>query len=154
MKLHGLPPVIDDDISVIILGSFPSEESLRQKQYYANPRNHFWKVLGAVLDIDLESLPYEERMKKLLAHHIGIWDAYAQCERTGSLDNNIRDPVANDFFCIRTPHLKRIFCNGRKASQVASMLPFEPDILPSTSPAHTMTLPEKIAAWNIIKEFL
>ena len=48
--LNGLSPLLSPDIHTIILGSFPSRESLAARQYYAHPRNQFWKLLSAVLD--------------------------------------------------------------------------------------------------------
>ena len=42
-QLIGLPPVIANDTSILILGSFPGEASLVAQQYYAHPRNS-WRV--------------------------------------------------------------------------------------------------------------
>ena len=154
MKLDCLPPIIDDDVRVIILGSFPGEESLKHKQYYANPKNHFWKIMGEVIGESLEGLSYNERKQALLRNHIGLWDAYASCKRTGSLDKNIRDATPNDFFVLNVPSLRMIFCNGQKAAKVGSLLPKRPIILPSTSPASTLSLPEKIKEWMKVREYL
>ncbi len=45
---HSFEPIIDRNSKVLILGTMPSEESLRLHQYYANPRNQFWQILAAV----------------------------------------------------------------------------------------------------------
>ena len=37
-------PVILTDGKILILGSFPSEISRRNRFYYTNPNNRFWKV--------------------------------------------------------------------------------------------------------------
>jgi G:T/U-mismatch repair DNA glycosylase len=39
--LEGFPPVVDDNADLLILGSFPSVQSLAARQYYGNPRNAF-----------------------------------------------------------------------------------------------------------------
>src|SRR5204863_9466260 len=73
-RRRGLPPVIDAGSRVLILGSFPSEASLAARQYYAHPRNHFWPILGAVLGEPLAELPYADRLSRLRARGVAIWD--------------------------------------------------------------------------------
>ncbi len=49
-EIEGFKPVADQSAVILILGSMPSEESLRRQQYYGNPRNHFWPILFALYD--------------------------------------------------------------------------------------------------------
>ena len=42
--LQGLPPIMDDNARMLILGNMPSVMSLAARQYYANPRNGFWRI--------------------------------------------------------------------------------------------------------------
>jgi TDG/mug DNA glycosylase family protein len=152
--LAGLPPVIDRSTRVIVLGSFPGAVSLSIQQYYAHPRNQFWKLLSSVLNDELVSLPYEERLSRLLRHRIGLWDVIAGCNRVGSLDSAIRNAQANDFSFLRTqcPNLFRACFNGKTAGKQAplfSQAGFETLILPSSSPAHMqMTFAQKLTAWR------
>ena len=46
--LQGFPPVVDDHARVLILGSFPSAQSMAAHEYYANPRNAFWPITSAL----------------------------------------------------------------------------------------------------------
>ncbi len=154
MILHGLPPVIDARARVLILGSFPSTASLAAQQYYAHPRNQFWRILGVVLDAPLREMDYAARIAAVQAAGIGIWDVFASCERAGSLDAAIRNAVANGFERLRksAPMLQRICFNGRMAARrirEVEALGFEALILPSTSPAHAgMDFAEKLAHWR------
>ena len=95
-RLHGLPPIIGDWPRVLVLGSFPSLASLAAGQYYAHPRNQFWRIVGAVLDTDLYHADYVVRCDVARAAGIAIWDSYATCVRPGSLDSAIRDTVPTD----------------------------------------------------------
>jgi hypoxanthine-DNA glycosylase len=152
--LTGLPPVLDAETRVLILGSFPGEASLQAKQYYAHPRNHFWRLVSEVVSEDLYSLPYEERLTRLRAHHIGLWDVIDACEREGSLDSAIRKAQANDFDVLKhqCPQLKRVCFNGKTSGKFAPRFAeagFETLVLPSSSPANMqLNFAQKLAVWR------
>src|SRR6187402_1772197 len=96
-RQQGFPPVVDSDVRILILGSFPSPASLAKQKYYGHPQNHFWKLMGVLLDEPLYDVSYTSRLPVLLKRHIGLWDVLHQCERVGALDSNIRNAVNNDF---------------------------------------------------------
>mgnify|MGYP003500424869 FL=1 len=163
----GFPPLARADARLLILGSMPSRESLARQQYYAHPRNSFWPILTALLDIDDDS--YAQRTAQVVRRGIAIWDVLQACYRSGSLDSasDERSIVANDFpdFFRRHPQIRRVFFNGAKAESVyrrhvlpvlsghAAGLPLQR--LPSTSPAHAgVSLERKTAAWRVIMDCL
>lgn len=139
--LHGFPPVLDAGVTLLLLGSFPSAASLDARQYYAHPRNQFWRLLGGVLREPLAELPYAQRLTCLLARGVGLWDVLGACERQGSLDSAIRSPRSNDFDHLHrvAPALRHVFFNGATAGRFAPALQaagYATGILPSSSPAH------------------
>lgn len=81
---------------VLILGSMPGEESLRRRQYYGHPKNHFWRLVGEALGEELEGLSYRRKIAALKRRGVALWDAIADCERSGSLDSRIRRERPND----------------------------------------------------------
>lgn len=155
-RLQGLPPLLRADTRLIILGSFPSVASLAAGQYYAHPRNHFWAILGQLWNLPLPAWDYAQRVAALHAHGVGLWDVYAECERMGSLDSDIRAPRLNDLgsLRVRCPALRAIAHNGgeswRQARHTRGLgLPVER--LPSSSPANARwSLARKIAAWGAV----
>ena len=152
--LTGLAPVIAPDTRVLVLGSFPGAASLAAGKYYAHPRNQFWPLVSAVIGEDLASLPYEERLVRLLAHRFGLWDVLAGCEREGSLDSSIRKPAANDFERLKTlcPELEAVGFNGQASGKFAPQFAaagYRTVVLPSSSPAHmAMSFEQKLAVWQ------
>ena len=151
--LRGLPPVSDRQARVLILGSFPSAASLAAQQYYAHRQNQFWRILGALLDAPLPAMDYVARQFAVMAAGIAIWDVFAACERSGSLDSAIRNGVAQDFSKLRkmTPQLRRICFNGQTAGGFGAKLAglgYETVILPSTSPAYTLAFGKKLELWR------
>jgi hypoxanthine-DNA glycosylase len=152
--LTALPPVLREDTRLLILGSFPGAASLAARQYYAHPRNQFWPILGRMLGNPLPEQPYEDRIRCLLNHRIGLWDVYASCFREGSLDSAIRDAVPNDLAILRqrAPGLRLVIHNGAEsARRMREILELEiPAVrLPSTSPANArMNLEAKLALWR------
>ncbi|HQR22672.1 MAG TPA: DNA-deoxyinosine glycosylase [Burkholderiaceae bacterium] len=153
-RLHGFAPIIDEQVERLILGSFPSAVSLAAGQYYAHPRNQFWPILARLLDEPLEALPYDERLPRVLAHRLGIWDVYGACERTGSADTAIRQGRPNAFARLRrlAPRLRAIAFNGLAAARFRPLFEeagFAVRVLPSTSPAHAgRSFEEKLALWG------
>lgn len=154
--LTGLPPVARRDTRVLLLGSFPGSASLLAQQYYAHPRNHFWRLVGDVTGTDLAALAYPERLRALQRTGIGLWDVIGRCRRAGSLDGNIREAEFNDFSALvaRCPRLALACFNGKTAARhVAHVESFglAVRVLPSSSPANTMAYADKLAAWEVIK---
>jgi len=152
--LTGLAPVIDADIRILVLGSFPGAASLAAQQYYAHPRNQFWRLMSAVVGEALAPLPYAERLPRLLAHRVGLWDVLAACEREGSLDSAIRRPAANDFERLRVlcPRLETVGFNGQASGKFAQQFAahgYRTVVLPSSSPAHmAMSFEQKLEVWR------
>jgi double-stranded uracil-DNA glycosylase len=153
----GLHPVKGHYTEVIILGSFPSRMSLMHEEYYGNPQNHFWKIIDALFQIDLQ-LPYRERISRLTDERIALWDIISSCRREGSADARIRTPVFNNLegFFRSCPALRLIALNGSTAGRYFSMMNIPVTVpvvvLPSTSPANTrFTLAEKVRRWEIIR---
>ena len=151
--LCGLPPIIDGQARVLILGSFPSSASLAAQQYYGHRQNQLWRILGALVDAPLPTMDYVARQAAIMAAGIAIWDVFAACERSGSLDSAIRNGVANDFSGLRklAPQLRRVCFNGQTAGRFAeklASLDYETCVLPSTSPAYTLSFDKKLARWR------
>ena len=82
----SFPPIIGANARLLILGTLPGEESLRLRQYYGHPRNHFWPLIAAIFD---KSLPaaYAERERLLKRNRSALWDVLESAERVGSLDS-------------------------------------------------------------------
>lgn len=155
--LRGFPPVVAPNTHTMILGSFPGGASLDAAQYYAHPRNQFWRLLGTVLgERGLHELPYDARLERVLARGIGIWDVLDACHREGSLDSAIRNAKPNDFASLRVqaPLLKKVCFNGKTAGRFADVISaagYETLILPSSSPANAMlSFEQKLLLWQRI----
>jgi TDG/mug DNA glycosylase family protein len=151
--LHGLPPILDTGVRVLILGSFPSPASLAAEQYYAYRHNQFWRLLGVLLGEPLTALDYSDKQLSLLKHRIGVWDVYRQCRRQGALDAAIQSPAVNDFPRLRedAPQLQRVCFNGQTAGKFAGWFQkagYQTLVLPSTSPAHTLAFDRKVEFWR------
>ena len=156
--LEGFPPVVDDDARLLILGSFPSVQSLAARQYYGNPRNAFWPITSELFGFDADA-PYETRLAALQSHGVALWDVLHQCRRIGSLDARIdlKSLVPNNFGQLFAAHrsIERVCFNGRTAERFFQRLvtvdaPVSYLLLPSSSPARAMPAGQKLQAWRVI----
>lgn len=162
MIRHSLPPVVAPDARLLILGSMPGVRSLEAQQYYAQPRNAFWSIMGEMIGVD-PGQPYGVRLEILKRNRTALWDVLKSCHRPGSLDAAIRmaDAVPNDFAQLLATHptITHVFFNGVAAAGLFERLVVAKGpapgrsitygTLPSTSPANArMRLEEKVAVWR------
>jgi hypoxanthine-DNA glycosylase len=154
---------VGPSVRVLVLGSLPGAESLRRSEYYAHPRNDFWRLIGAVAGRDLAPLPYPARLTELLAAGVGLWDVIATAHRPGSLDAAIRDPEPARLAALiaTLPDLRAIGFNGATATKHGRRQlmqhPGGPALhdLPSSSPAYAgMPFAAKLNRWRILAEYL
>jgi double-stranded uracil-DNA glycosylase len=162
----GFPPIVGADPRVLLLGSMPGMESLRNGSYYGHRRNHFWPLIYGIFGEPLEE-DYRKRIAFLKEHHIALWDVLSGCRRKGSLDSAIREEEYNDLagFLEDFPTISTIFFNGRKAeSSFVRYLRLNPgalqlmerraqQLLPSSSPIPTRTMKrmeDKLSAWQAV----
>jgi hypoxanthine-DNA glycosylase len=149
---------------VLVLGTLPGPESLRQQQYYAQSRNAFWRIMGELVGAGPE-LPYLRRLEVLVEHRIALWDVCAAAERAGALDAAIRraSVAPNDFavFLREHPSIELICFNGQTAASLyrrlvepqlpAEFAAIEQRVLPSTSPAHAaLSFERKLERWRVV----
>lgn len=136
--------------------------SLARAEYYGNPRNAFWRLVGGVIEIDLVPLSYGQQLETLRRARIGLSDVIASAVRPGSLDSAIRDAEHNDLAGLigRLPDLRAVAFNGGKASLIGrrrlTRIP-HPDLLdlPSSSSAHAgMPFAEKLRRWSVLGRYL
>ena len=160
---RGFVPVIDGRARVLILGSLPGQRSLREQQYYAHPRNAFWRIMAEMFGFDVGA-PYAERCNILKDKGIALWDVLASSYRRGSLDTaiDVSSARANDFPGLLKRHqeIKLICFNGQKSRQlftrlvslkVAAVQDVKLVTLPSSSPAYAaMRFEDKLTRWKII----
>jgi TDG/mug DNA glycosylase family protein len=159
-RVVSFAPIGDSNAKILILGSMPGEISLSANQYYAHPRNAFWKIITALTDTELHA-GYEERVAALTKARVAVWDVLRSCHRSGSLDTAIElDSVeVNDFdaFFDTHPLIEAVLFNGGAAERCyrKHVLPRQQhrtlrySRLPSTSPAHaSLTFDAKLAIWR------
>jgi len=162
-RVHSFPPLGRARARTLILGTMPGAASLSAREYYAHPRNLFWTILGDLLGFSRQT-PYADRVARLLAADIAVWDVLKSCDRPGSLDSDIahRSIVANDFesFFASHPRIERVIFNGAGAATLyrRHVLPACPERatltftqLPSTSPANaSVSAAAKHRAWQVV----
>ncbi len=162
VQVRSFKASIDFRSEVLILGSMPGVQSLKSNQYYAHNQNHFWKIIYALFDVPYES-DYKKRILFLLSRRIGLWDVLESCYRPGSADSDIKDEKLNDFESLFKyhPKIKTVMFNGTKAYETfrkkIGFEKFHPICfkkLPSTSPAFTKKLEQKLSEWKIILDYL
>jgi TDG/mug DNA glycosylase family protein len=156
--------VLGDSPVVLILGSMPSVLSLEKRRYYGNERNHFWRLVHAVLE-EPENDDYSARTAMLERRKIALWDVTRSCVRPGSLDKNIREEEPNDIagLLAENPTIRAVCFNGQTARTM--YFKYNPDerraleylLLPSSSPVPRRTVKtfgDRLEKWLELRRFL
>jgi hypoxanthine-DNA glycosylase len=164
VTVHSFAPIANASSRVLVLGSMPGIASLRANQYYAHPRNAFWRIMGTLFGFDAGT-SYRSRTTTLRANGVALWDVLKTCTRTSSLDSDIlpSSVVVNDFAGFLAKHrgIGLVCFNGSRAEHefrkhVLARLPDALDVeyrrLPSTSPANAgVPYATKLAAWRVVQ---
>lgn len=114
-RVFGLDPIVGNDPRVLILGTFPGESSRKNRQYYFDNRNSFWKIINRVLNNNQGFVSYAAKTKCLKDHGVAVWDIYKSKMYTGESSNlGIVAPEFNDIKAFLMEHstLQRIVFNG------------------------------------------
>lgn len=153
--INSFCPFVNDKTEILILGTMPGIASLEKQEYYAHPRNHFWKIIYTLFSNFPVSEIFEEKIKLLQINKIGLWDVLENCERKGSLDIHIKNHKENDFETLfnEYPNIRKIIFNGKEShryfikrfGQIKGITYY---VMPSTSPANTMSFENKLRIWS------
>ncbi|MFQ3174850.1 MAG: hypoxanthine-DNA glycosylase [Flavobacterium sp.] len=153
--ITSFPPFINSDTEILILGTMPGIASLEKQEYYAHPRNHFWKIIYTLFDSMPVSGVFNEKIKFLQLNKIGLWDVLENCERRGSLDVHIKNQTENDFKSLfqEFPGINKIVFNGKEsyrffANKFGQIEGITYYVMPSTSPANTIAFENKLKSWS------
>ncbi|MCL6698314.1 DNA-deoxyinosine glycosylase [Sphingomonas sp. NSE70-1] len=149
-----MAPAGSGDATLLILGSLPGEASLKAQRYYAHPQNQFWRLLGHSIGEELDAIGYADRLDRLAARRIALWDVVGEASRSGSLDGAIRGATPNQLrdYAAKHTDLRAIAFNGKTAARIGraalgDLAGVELIDLPSSSPAFTLSFAEKAKRW-------
>ena len=131
----SIPLFIDDESTVLILGSLPSVKSREDGFYYAHPRNRFFLVLSKIFGED-KPKTIDERKAFLTRHHIALYDVTKECDIYGSSDASIKNAKRS----IRNASAK----NKRTLIQAEAIIPISP-FPPTTAPPPGTRFPISLA---------
>lgn len=153
--IESFEPIIPIQPTILILGTMPGIASLQQQRYYGHPRNHFWKIIAHLYHAEVIPEKYEDRIKLLISNNIALWDVLQFCERKGSLDISIKNPVPNAVLelLVQKNSIETIIFNGKESHRLFTQYfgileHISYQIVPTTSPANTMRFEQKLEFWR------
>ncbi len=113
--VEGLDPIVWVDSEILVLGSCPSGESIRKREYYATASNRFWPLVAEIFGCAVPER-YEDKLDMLKEHHVALWDVYRNGYRKGSRDG-YESAELNDIkgFLVSHPSIRRIAIAGKDA---------------------------------------
>ena len=114
----GLAPIYTKNSRVLILGTFPSVKSREKKEYYADNRNRFWKVICEYNGVNMPD-SYTKKLDLLYNEDIALWDLINICEIESSKDSSIKNPEFNNLTeLLNKTKIELIIFNGKTAFEL------------------------------------
>lgn len=156
--IHEIPPFVEEDSTILILGSIPSVKSREAGFYYMHPQNRFWHVLTEVFqDAYPESL--EDKKAFLKKHKIALYDVLDSCEIEGSQDSTIQNEIPTSLLPIlKKSSIARIYTTGKTAYSLYQKyeepyLGWKAVSLPSTSSLNaSMKMDDLMNAYQVLRK--
>ena len=71
-RIESFAPVVSQRAKVLILGTMPSVQSLREQFYYAHPRNAFWPILSAIYGMQATDIATKRQLIERCG--LALWD--------------------------------------------------------------------------------
>ncbi len=151
--MQSFSPIISQDATTLILGTFPSITSLDKSEYYGHKRNAFWPIMEALFNRSIDN--YSAKKQIILSNKLALWDVCNTCERKNSEDSTIKDIVPNKIKeLIDEKGIKKVIFNGKTAANLykkeIGYFPKNVTFLTlfSTSPADPTPFEEKRKEWK------
>jgi hypoxanthine-DNA glycosylase len=154
----GLKPWVGESPYVLILGTLPSDISIKSQAYYQNKsHNSFYKIMEHLFQRSVGQSDEDF----IISNHIALWDCVKKANRKGNLDANIKDDIPNDIkaFLQIHPTISTVVLNGglakKKFYRSFPVSDFSERIkvisLISSSNAASVKFEEKLEEWRIVK---
>ena len=161
MEKQCLDPWVGESPYILILGTLPSDISIKSQAYYQNKsHNSFYKIMEHLF----QRSEGQSDIDFITSNHIALWDCMKKASREGNLDANIKDDIPNDVkeFLQIHPTILTIVLNGglakKKFYKYFSSSDFSERIkvisLISSSNAASKVFEEKLEEWRIIKDII
>lgn len=125
-RVTSFSPIADKSARVLVLGSMPGLLSLQANQYYAHPRNAFWRIMSSIYGFSAI-----EAGSRIPNDFPAFFEQYPGIKLVGFNGGE----AEKSFRRYALPHLN--------ASDITFVR------LPSTSPAHAVSFERKVAAWRL-----
>ena len=154
---ESIPPFINENSKVLILGSLPSIKSREDGFFYAHPQNRFFKALAGIFNEE-EPKTIIDRKEFLNRHNIALYDVIYECDICGSSDSSIKNvvPIKLKELLKQYPNISKIYTTGKKSKDLYDKyllkdIGIEAISLPSSSAANAgMSQSQLIEAYRVI----
>jgi hypoxanthine-DNA glycosylase len=114
----ALPPLVWPDSEYLFLMTMPSYISEQEQFYFADPSNHFWRVLSAIYHMPIET--NEQKTTLCQANKLAIWSVCKSCQRHLSEQDTMQNIELNDMsqFLLEHASIKTILCVSHDAQRL------------------------------------